>query len=220
MRYDLDYSIVGLQLLPPDKRRTRQIAWVKALLAPLQYMHGIVFLSYKQGSPAPQYAGGAYNKGDRVVYFFSVYEALENTATLPTDQTGWVKIQESFIGLDERVKYTGQKIVLEYALNKWFVTQFRQPPALSDIYITTNLIPTGSFIVGGTEHTSSVVYSGGSSDYIYNDLATGGVKNMNVNIPVAVFNALAATNAQRESIVRAFVNKYITAGITYNVVTY
>lgn len=219
--YDVDYTIVGPQLLPPDKRRTRQMAWIKCLLYPLQYLHDILFVSYKQGSTAPQYAGGTYNQGDRVVYFFSVYESLipSNTA-LPTDTTSWAKIQENFIGVNERVKYTGQKIILEYALNKWFVTQFRQPPSLSDIYITVNSIPTNLFVSGATSQDSSSVFLYSSSEYISNDSLGTPVKNMNVNIPLAVFNALALTDAERESIVRGFVNKYITAGITYNVITY
>jgi hypothetical protein len=219
--YDIDYTIVGPQLLPPDKRRTRQMAWVKALLKPLQYLHDIMFISYKVGSTDPQYAGGTYNKGDRVVYFFSVYESkVATNASLPTDATKWVKIQENFIGVDERVKYNGQKIVLEYALNKWFVTQFRQPPLQSDIYITVNQIIIKSFLVGGTTHNSSVVGFYKSSETIGAFVGSSGVVNMDVHIPVSVFNALASTDAQRAAIVRSFVNKYITAGITYNILTY
>lgn len=219
--YDLDYTIAGPQLLPPDKRRTKMMAWIKALLKPLQYLHDIMFISYKQGSTDPQYAGGTYNKGDRVVYFFSVYESLIGTnAALPTDQTKWVKIQENFIGVDERVKYNGQKIVLEYALNKWFVTQFRQPPLQSDIYITVNQIIAKSFIIGSAKNNSSSVGLTTSSEPVGTTVSSSVLKNMNINIPLSVFNALASTNAQRESIVRAFTNKYITSGITYNVITY
>jgi hypothetical protein len=218
--YDIDYTIVGPQLLPPDKRRTRELAWVKALLLPLQYLHDILFHSYKVGSTAPQYAGGAYAKGDRVVYFFSVYEALTGTSALPTVASDWVKIQENFIGVDERVKYNGTTIVLEAALNKWFNTQFRQPPLQSDIYLITNQIPFNSFVVGGVETKSSDVFLTTSSEYLTDDLTSSSETNLDVNIPLGVFNALASTNAQRESIVRAFVNKYITAGITYKVVTY
>lgn len=219
--YDINMAALGEQLLPPDKRGARMVAWIKALLSPLQYIHDLLFLSYKAGSTALQYAGGTYGKGDRVVYFQSVYESLiaANTA-LPTTPGSWVKVQDNFIGVDERVKYNGQKIVLEYAINKWFGTQFRQPTGQSDIYIVTNQIPRNSFIVGGTEVKSSKVFSLTSSDYIYNTLNSGSYRNMNINIPLAVFNALAATDAMRETIVRAFVNKYITAGITYNVATY
>jgi hypothetical protein len=219
--YDIDYSITGPQLLPPDKRRTRMLAWIKALLSPLQYLQLLVFTSYKQGSTAPQYAAGAYNKGDRVVYFFSVYESLVAANTsVPTTPGYWVKVQDNFIGVDERVKYSGAKLVLEYALNKWFVTQFRQPPAQSDIYITVNQIVLNGFIIGATEARSSKIGITGSSEYIGSTSISAAGSNMDIHMPLAVFNALASTNAQRDSIVRAFVNKYVTAGIIYSVLTY
>jgi hypothetical protein len=219
--YDIDYSITGPQLLPPDKRRTRMLAWIKALLSPLQYLQLLVFTSYKQGSTAPQYAAGAYNKGDRVVYFFSVYESLVAANTsVPTTPGYWVKVQDNFIGVDERVKYSGAKLVLEYALNKWFVTQFRQPPAQSDIYITVNQIVLDTFIVGATEARSSWVGLTDSSEPIGNDSALAAGVNMNIYFPLAKYNSLASTNQQRESIIRAFVNKYVTAGIIYKILTY
>ena len=220
--YDVDYSDLGKQLKPPDKRFAKNLSWMKSLLAPLAYLHELFFTSYKVGSQAPQYAAGAYNRKDRVVYFQSVYESLvSNNTDLPTAETSWKRIQENFIGIDERVKYNGQRIILEYALNKWFATQFRQPGgALSDIYLTVNQIPSTSFIVGALADRSSVVFSHVSSDYVFNTLNINTLTNLTINMPIAVFDALGNDDIERESIVRSFVNKYITAGITYNISTY
>jgi hypothetical protein len=95
------------------------------------------------------------------------------------------------------------------------VTQFRQPPAQSDIYITVNQIVFDTFIVGSTEARSSWVGLTDSSEPIGNDSALAAGVNMNIYIPLAKYNSLASTNQQRESIIRAFVNKYVTAGIIY-----
>ena len=86
----------------------------------------------------------------------------------------WYKISPSYIGAQERAQYNAQKIVFEYALNRWFRTTFRQPTAFtngttstpygkfytptSDIFITTVPVVNITFFSGETESTSC--YSG------------------------------------------------------------
>jgi hypothetical protein len=65
--YDIDYAKFAAQMLPPDKRFTRSVAWVKILLSPLQYLRDLYFGSFRTGSTAPQWVNTSpYNKYDQV----------------------------------------------------------------------------------------------------------------------------------------------------------
>ena len=221
--YDIDFSgKVAPNMLPPDKRFTRNVAWVGILLSPLQYLRDLWFGSYRTGSDAPQWVNSApYAKYDQVKYNKIVYESLiDDNTDVPTTVASWRVVQTNFIGMFERIYYNGQKLVLEYAMNKWFGTVFRQPPNTSDIYITNNSIPVGVFRSGGVESISSVVYSSTSSEFIVNTYSFAVAFNFTIYCPVAVFNALASTDEQREKIFRAFVDKYVAAGVTYSITTY
>lgn len=219
--YDVDMKVLGKQLLPPDKRGTRMQAWINALLSPLQYVRDLYLGSFKDGSTAPQFAAGSYNKGDRVVYYLSVYESLvAGNTTLPTDQTKWVRVQQNFIGVSERAQYNGQRLVLEYALNKRFGTQFRQPPLQSDIFISLNARSVAAFRAAGVESISSTVYGSSSSEFIINNYSFSAQNNFTINIPLAVYNAIDPTPSNIDGVVRNFVNNYIPAGILYLIATY
>ena len=121
--FDIDYEVKGVELLPPDKRKRQMIAFIQGLLAPIQWLRDLFIEDYGDGSSSAQWTASTYGRGAVVRYNKSIYESLEdgNTAT-PADATKWVMIQDNFIGVNERVLFNGQKIVLEYALNKWFFT--------------------------------------------------------------------------------------------------
>jgi hypothetical protein len=131
-----------------------------------------------------------------------------------------MKVQDNFIGVDERVKYNGHVILLEYALNKYFGTTFRQPPNVSDIYLETFTKPKAVFVVGGGESNSSVTYFNRSSEFVINGYSFAAFHNMAIWVPLAVFNALDTDPDNREPIIRNYADQYIVAGITYEVKTY
>ena len=54
------------------------------------------------------------------------------------------------------MKYTSQKIVFEYALNRWFGLTFVQPNAISPIWINTPFIDTNSFLVSSDDINSAL----------------------------------------------------------------
>lgn len=220
--YDIDFSKFAGQMLPPDKRFTRSVAWVKILLSPLQYLRDLYFGSFRTGSTAPQWVNTSpYPKYAQVKYNKIVYESLvANNSDVPTTVATWRVVQFNFIGMSERILYTGNKLILEYAMNKWFGTVFRQPPNASDIYITTNGVPIPVFRSTGVESGSSVVYANGSVEYVINQYTFAVQFNFTINCPVAVFNALDPTLVNNEKIFRAFVDRYVPAGITYNIITY
>ncbi len=220
--YDANFNQIGPQLLPPDKRFTRQVAWVKCLLSPLQWGRDLWMGSYRTGSTALPWLGSStYDKYDRVLYKQKVYESLiDNNIDNPTIQASWMVVQQNFIGVSERVLYNGNKLIFEYAINKFFGTVFRQPPNNSDIYVVVYNKPLSVFLVGGTEGNSSLVYSNTSSEFVINDYDFNSFFNMTIMVPAAVFSALDPSPANSEKIIRNYANQYIIAGIIYNVQTY
>lgn len=226
--YIIVFNTVFKQLLPPNKRKTIMIAFFKVLAKPLQWLRDLLFDTYADGFTGNIYSAvTTYNKGDRVRYIDrKVYECLENSVTgvaPPTDTDKWLEIQDLWIGLRERGKYNAQRMVLEYALNKWFDTTFAYAPSTSDIYIVNNTLALSAFWISDSDSASpsycaaADLYSDfwiGDADYDPN------TDHFTIYIPVAVYNALSSDPASRETIVRAFVDRYNTTGITYNVTTY
>lgn len=220
--YDIDFQKFASQMLPPDKRFVRNVAWIKNILAPAQYLRDLWFGSFRTGSTAPQWVNTSpYPKYAQVKYNKIVYESLvDNNTDVPTTVETWRVIQINFIGMEERILYNGQKLVLEYAMNTWFGTVFRQPPNQPDIYIQNNAVPIPVFRVGGIEDISSISYTNGSVEYVINQFTFAVDYNFTIYCPVAVYNALDPTLINNEKIFRAFVDKYVPAGITYTITTY
>lgn len=219
--FDINYNQKAVELLPPDKRGSKMVAWVISLLSQVQYCRDKILGDYKEGSIYPIWSAGTYTKGIRVIYGQSVYEVIvASTTAIPTTVSDWRIYLDYFIGVDERIKYNHIKLTLEYALNKRFGTTFNQPPTLSDIYIDVNTPNTNVFIVGANEDESSVVYSGNSSEFVIDDYSFSVFNNYTINIPIAVYTDLGATDNERNSIIRNFADKYNTIGLNYNIQTY
>jgi len=219
--YDITYSNRVVEMLPPDKRYSKTVAWFKAIVKQFQYLHTDVFVDFRTGSDYPVYSTGSYNKFDRVIYGQSVYESLVNSNTaVPTDTSKWRVYELHFLGVEDRLKYNGQSLVLNYALNDRFGTNYRQPPLQSDIYFTTNTPVVDVFLIGGDEANSSLVYLDSSSEFIVNSYIFVSFNNFVIRIPVAVYTGLSTDALAREKIVRGFVDQILPAGITYTIQTY
>jgi hypothetical protein len=219
--FDINYNQKTVELLPPDKRGNKMVAWVKSLLSQVQYCRDKILGDYKLGSSYSVWAAGTYTKGQRVIYGQSVYECIVATTTsTPTTVSDWRVYLQYFIGVDERIMYDHLKLTLEYALNKRFGTTFKQPPLVSDIYITTNTPNTNVFIVGSNENESSIVYIGNSNEVVIDSYSFAIFNNYTIYIPSAVYTALGSTSSERESTVRNFADKYNTIGLNYNIQTY
>jgi len=224
--YSTDYSIVWENTLPPEKRNPSNIAWGAVIMKAIQWLHDLFFVKY-----ADEFSGASWNNftayaaGERVKYSdHSVYEA--QAAILigqpaPNVNSDWLKVQNNWIGARERAKYNGQKMVLEYALNKWFDTDFRYAPFVSDIYIQNNVIDSGGYDIAESDNLSSSI----PVNEIFADDSIGNIYSSNQNgftifVPLAVYGALSPDPPSREKIVRAFADMYVTAGVTYDVQTY
>lgn len=220
--FDVDFKKAVARLLPPDKRGIRMKAWLSALMSPIQWVRDLWFGDYRTGTTAQEYLPTTtYAKYDRVIYGFAVYESLTDTNNaIPSNPVSWQLVQNNFIGLSERILYTGHTLVLTYALNKRFKTHFRQPPAVSDIWIDTHTKPLSVFVIGGSEANSSKIFSNTSSEFVIDAYSFSAYVNMTIWVPVAVYLALDPLPINCDKIIRAFADQYIVAGIIYSVSTY
>lgn len=219
----VDYYKLVLALLVPNKRTPKTTQWNNALVSATYNEHILLFDYYKGGTIAPDWsASTVYQIGDVVKYGKSIFQnaVADNTVT-PTFDDSWVVVTDNFIGTDERILFTGEKLTFEYALNKWFGTVFRQPPNTSDIYITTNPKTDTAFLIGNDEPECSLVQNNGSSELVVNAYSPDtAFKNMIIHVPSALFTSLGNSGENRKNVVRRFADKYVNAGIIYDVVSY
>lgn len=194
------------------------------------------FTAFQSGDPQiPYNSATTYALGDPVQYNFATWESLQdgNTGNTPAeDSIYWIKRNNSFIGVDERCKYTGRRLTLTWALNKQFGTTFRQPPwpddayttgpAWPDIYITLDTPVIRTFVVGVTDSECSEVGEFDSTGYVseIEDYGTASTFAYIIHFPVGVYSALGPAADSREAVVRQFVDKYNLAGFTYTIETY
>lgn len=206
--------------MPPDNRTEKHIAWMEVLMSAYKWLVDLYQDDYIAGGNAydPYDAGTTYVIGDRVIYEFAIYESLQdsNTGNAVSDTAYWLKVQNDYVGVDERRYYNSSKLILEYALNKRFGGTFAQPPSTSDIYITKNAIQVASFVSFATEESTSASFRTYSNQYSYNDTYFGLEYAFTINFPAAV---LAAVTGGEEG-VRQFVDRYNIYGTAYEIDTY
>lgn len=227
--YDFDVDIIAPENLPPDLRKPKQIAWLKVLSIPLQTLWNYFFVDYADGSNYPDYdIGLPYSSTDIVIYSNKkVYQCIKDAIAgiEPTDSVYWVLINDNFIGARERVVYNSRKIVLEYALNKWFRVPYSLPwqgaDHLTQIWIENNNINGNFMLMGETGETSSAMSAQSiNSTSFMGEAFTPNQYDFTIWVPIAVFNAQGSTDPNREQAIRNFADKYILAGIKYFVDTY
>ena len=203
---------VAHDILPPDKRTSTIEAFLFGLVSPIQWLHDMFFTSYNLGSDVSEYVAGTYSYLDQVKYNRKVYVSLiDNNTSAPTDTNNWYMCQSFERGMIERKNIDGNKLKLEYALNKYFKTTFLPPPYQSQIYIsnTTNIF--GNFFVALTEEHSSEVGLTEGKNYI---------GDSGISVTSDNFTIFVPTGAATELDIRAFANQYVPTSLTYTVTFY
>lgn len=222
--YDYDSNIVADQLTPPVLRNSKFLAWLYVLVSPIQNRWSLIFNDYKIGNVYSDFnVLTTYNFGDRIRWTDkAIYEATYTNSlgvaesfngVYPSDILFWTKVNDIFIGTDERVKYSAQKILFESALNTFFVT--------SGIYITNNFVSVGNvFVMDSTSAESSFMsYSNDSQDDYMDLTATYSTDTFDYTIFVPLaFHTSLGINAS--TIISTFADKYNLAGMQFNVLTY
>lgn len=230
MTPSVDIETLAAQNLPVLKRITRWLLWAQGVVYPLAWRMG-QWVQYMKGTDVDNWSGAvSYAKGDQIIYNYAVYESLigSNLGITPdTDANSWIKINNSFIGMAERAWFGGGRLNLEWALNRYFQTTFRQPddpitPTPSQIYITNTAPQYVSFVSFTTEPLTSKVYTTQTSDFVFTKEVYGIATSykFTIHIPLVKYNSLGSTPSIRESIVRQFADKYVVSGVYYEIVTY
>lgn len=228
--YDYNSNTVASQLTPPVLRKTKFLAWLYVIVKPIQTLWSQIFEDYKTGSVYFEYdVLTTYNFGDRVTYTNkSVYEATYTDANGVaqsfngvecTNTLFWTLINDNLFGVDERVKYNSQIILLEYALNSWYLVD-----AGSDqIYIENNPNISNVFVMGLDSQYSSTMSKDSNAMETYMGLNPN-YPNVSFDytiwFPNAVWLALGDSYDNRLNNITNFVNKYNLSGIRYMVDTY
>lgn len=224
--YDIDFNLQAENIIPPDKRKPKLLAYLKALILNVQTLRDRFFNYYADGFTGDFWVSGSgYGPGEEIIGpDNAVYECINPlgiSGVLPPpgmDTANWVKIQDVYIGLRERLKYNSRKIVLEYILNKWFRVY---PLPADQIYITNNDIYGTAFLMGATGPTSSTMANNSAyQQYFLGEVYDYASNAFTINVPAAIFAALDPDPTNAENIIRAIADKYVIAGMIYNVVTY
>jgi hypothetical protein len=219
MPYFINYTTLVHDTLPPDKRTARHAKWLVALLSPLTWLKEEFFVHYMQGAVFPAWAPfTTYAKSDRVSFGRSAWESLiDNNNNLIPHPMSWKRVYESLIGAEERIRYSGHMLVLEYALNRMFSKTFRQPPLQSQIYITTHPVVNLAFIAGLINHESSSIGFDDSVGYVKagqiddeTEISQG--PNFTIHAPQNIVGGADA--------ISRFAKQYVPQGITFNVQLY
>lgn len=220
--YDFDINIVIPNITPPIKRLPKYLAWLLSLVSPIQTAWQNLFADWKTGSAYYNYNPlSIYNPLDKVIYTDNaVYECLQvGTLGINCLNTNyWNKVNDTYIGADERIKYHSQIITLEYILNK----NFNNLSATDQIYIVNESISSSNFIMGRNAIYSSDLAKVSNFSTSFMGLSpTFPVQyNMTIMFPLALYTSLNTTISNRSLIVRNLVDKYILAGIIYKIQTY
>lgn len=230
-------------LLPPTRRGTKWLAWLKALLTPEQWLNDLAFTAYYGGSAAVDWVTStSYNYADRVKYVdYSVYESVSLTAFVstiappadiydPIAKTGhWIRVLDTFVGVGERVLYSGQKLMIEYLLNYYFQVGILNIPwagasHVNQIYISNGTINTAFWLSNGATGSLTSFMANDplfQNYYLGNAYALSGT--FTIFVPVAVDAAITAnqvTGVTAQDVVRAIADKYVQAGRKYTYATY
>lgn len=125
MDFDLNYNLHSENLLNPLNRTQTNLDFITSINAPMQSAHDSLFTDYKKGANYPAYNGGtSYSIYNKVIFTDKgVYESLSNGNVGNSPDSSplmWRKRQDLYIGVDERIKWNGQNMVLAALLNKWY----------------------------------------------------------------------------------------------------
>lgn len=230
--YDIDFGLQATNLDTPQRRLPKFTAFLFSLMSPLQYFRDFFYNKYVESATYIDYNSlTTYNFGDIVIWSDKcIYQASyvdvngdtqSFNGTDPSNILFWYKLNDTFIGVNERVKYNSQKLLFEFALNRYF--RVAALP-VDQIYITNNFIDAGSnFLMNTGSSQSSVMPLNSVYQIDYMGLFPTYTTNTNdytIFVPVAVYTALGTDVINREFAIRRFADLYNLAGMKYDVQSY
>lgn len=229
--YDITFNDRAKDALAPRKRKPRILSLLYAFLYPLQWVRDLFFNVYAKGAYAGAYdIGSTYTEGQVVMYYdYQLYIAIRNVPIMTPciQQNYWQPASLENVGLIQRANVNGQKLSLEYVLNKHFNTTFRQPAAgTSDIFVENLHVDTAAFLVGvGPGDTATAALNGQTArdfvgiEYDYNPYG------LVIWVPTATLYLISGSTEvspfpEAQKIVLFYANRFIFAGIKATVSEY
>ena len=227
--YDMDIDYVTEKNVPPDLRKPVRLALLRVLNYGLKKKYNEIF------GPLNSYANGdyvypwstltTYNQGDNVSVGIERWEcmAASSLGEFPKNNTDvWHKISDDFLGCNKRVNIYAGKMSMEYFLNLYLnnvsfaiiplVYIATQTNATPTMMLNNNVAPYLNYM--SNNPVFQATYMASVSTY------TTSAVNFIVYVPSALFYTLGSTFADCQNVVRGFVDKWNTAGITYDVQPY
>lgn len=226
-RIDLNAFITSL--LPPQLRTADNKDYVKALNVANDWLN-LNFTEYVNGTSYSEYDNlYTYSKGDRVdgtqILNGFIYESLQdgNLGNSLTDTNYWLPVVNNSVGAWERSRFCANKMTFEWALNRYFGTNFRQNLLVdsyyerSDIYIDDSAGDIVSFLISDDNPTGYI------PGYYYEDTSMGYITETGtfvaseqyiIWVPLDVFNRFT------EVLFRKIIDKYNYYSIKYKIQTY
>jgi hypothetical protein len=230
--YDINYNNVVGNMIAPFLRTASLLKWMYALISPIQWLRDRFFYNYVN-SDLYVYCDGVtpliINYAGTLVKFIdnslwetqidnvdtSVYNPTIGQVSDINGNTIWIKIQDDFVGLNERVMYSNQKMLFEYLLNNYF----KHDISANNIYINTNDI-SHNMVEIAEEDVDSFVIAQNDIDSLY-WISEWDVEKQEFNFKIFVPTLIATqlgTNYQQ--IISQIVDRYNYFGLIYNYLIY
>lgn len=228
----IDFEALVSNLNIPALRQLVHNAWLNILASPLIKVQ----LWWEE-----RLNGSSYTLFDDVTDY-SIYDTVQygrasywcfndppiGLYPLPTDATYWYKILDDYIGINERSKYSAQKVMLEFAMNRRFSPATITPPfssSIPSIYIQNNLLNITPILYSAPHGTNTNTWTAPGSSIrqwysILGNPSTVAVYNYTVFVPSVIFSALDPDPLEAEALIRQEANKYSLVGLKFDIQSY
>lgn len=217
------------KLLPVNLRQERHVAWGRVLLFPLVRL--FYYFKYYFVNK------GNFNFYDDTVVYMpgtfvidkknqNLYLVIKQTITSPalklTDTEYFIKYQDNFLSINQRILSNTQKVIYENILNesfKWPYNPNDVSPHTSIYIDNINMSKNLNFYLGDWLNDDGFAYmelhwmdaqDGYDPDYYY----------YTIYVPDALWITLGINDAEREKVIRQVANKFNIYYVPYRVVNY
>lgn len=229
----IDFEQLADNLNIPVLRKSKHTAWLYKLVGQLKLVQSWWTNRLDGSSYAMFNSTNDYTIYDYVRYGRASYICKETPPVglypLPTNETYWYKILDDYIGLNERSKYSSQKVMLEFALNRRFSPLTITPPfgpSANSIYIENNLINKTPILWSAPAGTNTQSWTAPNSSVNFwystygNPLINITSYNFTVYVPSAIHSSIDSNPVEANYIISQEIDIYNTAGMLYEIQTY
>lgn len=217
--YNIDFNIQFNSLLPTFFRLSKFKAYLQALTKPIAKRQADdVKYVFGSGTLPIWSTTTVTNKGSRVRRGAAVYEQTSDDAKLsnvdPLLETKFVKVFDDFRGLKHRIRHNSQKLALEYILNEFLGTTFRQPAAgNSDVFIELRPQETKFLWIGEIPEESGYIVRDATETQV--KMIVNQASEINVESVDFVVRYPSTLTAVQLKEIDGIVMKYLLYGVTY-----